>query len=71
MEHFQRNLNQHEILRFLKPILNISKIFFPLSFLLTLKPNEDETEQENQNVFYKRVLEYNLATINGLGGLIL
>jgi hypothetical protein len=37
-----------------------------LALLLIAKTNADETAQENQKPFY--FLEFNLATINGLGG---
>ncbi len=72
MKLFQRIWNQHEILRFLIPILNILKQFFFLyqHILITLQPNADEKAQKTKNVFYRCVLEFNLATINVLGGSI-
>ncbi len=59
---------QHQILHFWIPIVNFWKINFLGSykhFLQTLKTNRDETARKTKNVFYKCVLEFNLATIKG------
>jgi hypothetical protein len=42
-----------------------------LYFLLTLKPNEDETAEKMKNVFYECVIESHFTSISGLGGSIL
>ncbi len=66
---FNRFKNQHEILDFFIPILNIFNKRFCLPFLALFANCKDKRRRNGSRkpkTLY--VLEFNLATINGLGG---
>jgi hypothetical protein len=64
LQLFQPSRNQHLILRFLIPILNFSNFLFWLILALFAK---FKGPKKLKNFVLEHVLEFNFATINGLG----